>query len=67
MKNNVIELTPYLPVQAAATPAEVLPERVVYRAKEALPYISALVESLVTVGIGLCFVMGLVISLVIAL
>ncbi len=66
MKNNVIELTPYLPVQAAA-PAEVLPERVVYRAKEALPYISALVESLVTVGIGLCFVMGLVISLVIAL
>ena len=61
MKNNVIELTPYLPVQAPALPA---PSRGL---KDALPYLSALVESLVTLGIGICFVMGLVISLVIAL
>ncbi len=65
MKNNVIELTPYLPVQTPGIQRLAYPEK--RSAKEALPYLSALVESLVTVGIGFCFVMGVVISLVIAL
>ena len=65
MKNNIIELTPYLPVPAPEVQSLALPQK--RSAKEALPYLSALVESLVTVGIGFCFVMGIVISLVIAL
>ena len=65
MKNNIIELTPYLPVPVQETQSLALSQK--RPAKEALPYLSAFVESLVTVGIGFCFVMGVVISLVIAL
>ena len=64
MKNNVIELTPYLPVQAAPVQAVSREKR---SGADALSYISTLVESLVTVGIGFCFVMGVVLSLIIAL
>ena len=65
MKNNIIELTPYLPAPNPEVRALAVPERKISR--ESLPYLSAFVESLVTVGIGFCFVMGVVISLVIAL
>lgn len=64
MKNNVIELTPYLPVQALPAQATEPAKR---SGKDALPYLSALVESVVTVGIGFCFVVGVVLSLIIAL
>ena len=61
-QNNVIELTPYLPAASAqaSVPAG--------RSKVNLFLgLSALVESVVTVGIGVCFLMGLVISIAIAL
>lgn len=63
MKNNIIELTPYL----QAVPAQATPAPAKRSGKDALPYLSALVENIVTVGIGFCFVMGVVLSLVIAL
>ena len=58
---NVIELRPYLPVQTE--PQQ--PAR--SRAEAALPWFAALIESVVTVGIGVCFLIGLVVSLALAL
>ena len=60
-KNNLIELRPYLP-------APELPSRTVSRrGKDTLPWFAALIESVVTIGIGVCFALGLIVSLLMAL
>lgn len=56
MKNNVIELSPYLPSSASVEPE--CPE-----ARDTLPFFAALIESVVTVGIGICFFVGVLVSL----
>ncbi|MGM9651599.1 MAG: hypothetical protein ACI3VX_06685 [Faecousia sp.] len=58
MMQKIIELTPYLPsVQAVEE------KRPVQKARELLPFVSAAVESLATVGIGVCFLLGLIVTL----
>ena len=60
-KNNLIELAPYLP-------APELPcRRTSRREKDVLPWFAALIESVVTIGIGVCFALGLIVSLLMAL
>lgn len=55
---KIIELTPYLPAAQAAEE-----KRPAQKARELLPFVGAAVESLVTVGIGLCFLIGLIVML----
>lgn len=62
---NVIELSPYLPACTPQVQVETSSRR--SAAAEALPWISSLVENIVTVGIGVCFALGIVLSLLIAL
>lgn len=58
MMQKIIELTPYLPsVQAVEEKCPV------QKARELLPFVGAAVESLVTVGIGVCFLLGLIVTL----